>query len=1119
MYTEADIRQQCASTIVYSRGMELYRRGSAVLEESYEEEEFLTLEGSVTGSRGFPYEVKIEYDLELDEIAYWYCDCPAFDAYPGICKHCVAFGRQVLDEIEKSGKNGIPLIRARKVRTDYRLEQMMKGYAVRRRMREEKAEGEIELIPKLCRESYRFYASTSWYVTFKVGGSRKYVVKNLREFAEAVLEEKTLTYGKGLSFIPVKSMFTPDSWKYVEFILSNVDNLNPYERSVVKELRLDEEMLGYFWRISLGKTVEYEGPGTRGGELHIVEADPPQKIVLREQGEGDFVLKLPRIEWYDTSYGAFVCKGSSVYRCTEAFREHMGMLMQLAEQCDGEELSLSGEDMQAFCATILPEIETVQKLDKGKLDLDAYLPQEARFCFYLDEENGKVLLKAEAVYREQRHNLLTPPEYAESYRDAGKERRVLEQAEAYFPQKIGEYLYFDSDDHDRMYRLMDTGVDQLEKLGEVYLSEQMRMKKIIRSPQAQVGVQLKSGLLELTVESEEFEKSDLAGIVDAYRRKKKYYRLKNGDFLNLEENAASSVADLLDGLDLKGKELAEDVLILPKFQACFVDQVLQEAKGAVRTERNPDYKALIRNMKNVEDSDFPVPAQLSGILRSYQKNGFRWLCTLAELGFGGILADDMGLGKTIQTIACLQYRKEKGCGRSLIVCPASLVYNWKKELEKFAPDLRVRLLVGTAAEREAMLKSAAAKGQAAENPAVKQEQTAESAAVKEQAAESPAAKGQAAENPAVQETGDDVWVTSYDLLKRDLALYRDLQFDLEVLDEAQNIKNQGTQAAKSVKQIRANVHFALTGTPIENRLSELWSIFDYLMPGMLKSYEAFRKKYETPIVQNQDPQALASLKKIITPFLLRRVKQDVAKELPEKLEQTVYAKMGEEQRKLYVAAAGKLAESLKEQSKEAFRSQKLQILAELTRLRQLCCDPGLLYENFAEDSCKVETCMELVKEAVEGGHKTLIFSQFTSIFPILQKKLEQEHIACYVLTGETSKEKRMELAEAFQEDDTPVFLISLKAGGTGLNLTAASVVIHFDPWWNQAAQNQATDRTHRIGQREQVVVFKLIAQDTLEEKILDLQEQKRQLADQFLEGEGISASSLSKEDLMEILRV
>ena len=362
-------------------------------------------------------------------------------------------------------------------------------------------------------------------------------------------------------------------------------------------------------------------------------------------------------------------------------------------------------------------------------------------------------------------------------------------------------------------------------------------------------------------------------------------------------------------------------------------------------------------------------------------------------------------------------------------------------------------------------------------------------------------------------------ITSYDLLKRDIHEYEDCQFICQVLDEAQYIKNHTTAAAKAVKLIHSQVHYALTGTPIENRLSELWSIFDYLMPGFLYTYEDFKKNVETPIVRNQDKQVSENLRRMTAPFIMRRLKKDVLKDLPDKLEKVCYAAFEEKQQQLYDGQVVHMQKLLEEQEDAEFGKNKLKILAELTRLRQVCCDPSLIYEGYDGGSAKRETCMELITQAVEGGHRLLIFSQFTSMLELLEKDLPAAHIEWYKITGETTKEKRIELVHDFNEGNVPVFLISLKAGGTGLNLTGADVVIHYDPWWNLAVQNQATDRAHRIGQKNVVTVYKLIARNSIEEKILQMQEDKKHLADEILSGEMGGLSALTKEELMELLRI
>ena len=338
------------------------------------------------------------------------------------------------------------------------------------------------------------------------------------------------------------------------------------------------------------------------------------------------------------------------------------------------------------------------------------------------------------------------------------------------------------------------------------------------------------------------------------------------------------------------------------------------------------------------------------------------------------------------------------------------------------------------------------------------------------------------------------------------------------MDEAQFIKNQNTQAAKSVRLVNSSFRAALTGTPIENRLSDLWSIFDFLMPGFLYSYTRFRAEYEAPVVQNQDKETMNRLRRMVHPFILRRLKKDVLKDLPDKLEETITICMEKEQRKIYDAYAERLRLYLDKQSDEEFHQSKLEILAELTKLRQICCGPELFLEDYRGANCKKEAALELIRQAVDGGHKVLLFSQFTNVLDELCAGLQENKTGYHRLDGSTPKEKRMEMVTSFETDDVPVFCISLKAGGTGLNLTAADIVIHYDPWWNLAAQNQATDRAHRIGQTNTVTVYQLIVEKTIEEQIVNLQKTKAQLAEDILSGEGISSILIDKENLMELLR-
>ncbi|MDW5299689.1 MAG: DEAD/DEAH box helicase, partial [Sedimentibacter sp.] len=560
----------------------------------------------------------------------------------------------------------------------------------------------------------------------------------------------------------------------------------------------------------------------------------------------------------------------------------------------------------------------------------------------------------------------------------------------------------------------------------------------------------------------------------SYKVRKKYFRLKDGSFLNLENEYFNTIEKLVDDLNISGKELESGHIEIPKYRSLYLDSLLKN-NSWVNAEKNHTFKEMIHNINESEYSDFELPEHLKTIIRNYQITGYKWLKTLSKYSLGGILADDMGLGKTLQAISLLL--SEKGCEYkpSIVICPTSLVYNWKSEIEKFSPDISTLIIIGTADQR----------------------------------------------NELISTINDyELIFTSYDLIKRDIELYQNIEFKYCILDEAQYIKNSTTQNAKAVKLIKSDVRFALTGTPIENSLADLWSIFDFIMPGFLLTYKKFKDKYEIPIVKEENKEILKRLHKQIQPFILRRLKKDVLKELPDKIETLVYAHMETTQRKLYSAELVKLNSQFKDEIEEnGFEKSQIKILSMLTRLRQICCDPSLYFENYKGGSAKLDLCMEIVKTSIENGHKILIFSQFTSMLNIIEKHLRINFIDYYMLTGATKSIERLEMANKFNQDKTPVFLISLKAGGTGLNLTGADVVIHFDPWWNISAQNQATDRTHRIGQNNKVQVFKLIAKDTIEEKIENLQQNKKDLAESVIKKGEILINSLSKEEINSLFQM
>ena len=522
--------------------------------------------------------------------------------------------------------------------------------------------------------------------------------------------------------------------------------------------------------------------------------------------------------------------------------------------------------------------------------------------------------------------------------------------------------------------------------------------------------------------------------------------------------------------------LKDGVITLQSYRSLYLERCLKNLNN-VEINKDESYKTMVdslhTNQKNVEIS---VPDNLNADLRTYQKIGYQWLKTLDKYEFGGILADDMGLGKTIQVLAViLDYVNKEGKMPSLVVCPSSLTLNWFGEANKFAPSLKVCVISGNALERAKKISKI----------------------------------------PQY-----DLVITSYDSLKRDIDIYEEKAFNFRymIADEAQYVKNNNTQNAKAIKKILTKTRFALTGTPIENSLSELWSIFDFIMPGYLFKYKKFKEIFETPIVKEENEPSLEKLKKMIDPFVLRRIKKEVLTELPDKTISVLYNEMQEEQQKVYLSYLAKARKEINDEIKaNGFESSQIKILALLMRLRQICCHPKLFLQNYDGESSKLIQCVELIKNTVESGHKILLFSGYTSMFEMIEKELKNNKISYLKLTGQTKVSERIELVDKFNEDENiKVFLISLKAGGTGLNLTGADVVIHYDPWWNLSAENQATDRTYRIGQKNNVQVYKLITKNSIEEKIYELQQKKAKLADNMLSTQNTFINQLSKEDIMKL---
>lgn len=1094
MFTAADIRTEAYHT-TYRRGKDLFEMG-AVSDFSYD----IYLEGesakaevcaSVRGSVRSSYQVRLEVDESFSEVASSSCTCDAYFNYEGICKHCVAVllayvnRRQAREILEmKRGKalkdddNYITPIKTASV-----LKDLLGQYSMRA--------GSAFLIPqdiygRISLEPHFKMDYSYGTVEFKIGAEMKYVLKNIASFVQAYQKRERVRYGKKLDFYHCREAFTEEALRIVDFLQQQESDKKRqsqhrafyvYSGGYERTMELDEIGLDRFFA-AVSECEFYAAVAYRGEELYYMTRNERKPQLLVRAGSAGVFLTQENLFTMRGRERYYFCEGNLIAPSVLKLRGELYEFYDYMQRQPGNECYLAAEELPMFCRDLLPLLRDGYEVLADGFDESLYVPKKPEFELYLDKLEGDVVgAKLLSVYGEKKYNMLSEMQPGEM-RDISEEFRIRSLVEPYFNEySLDRTVLVLSRNEEKLYQLLSSGLQRLAEYMTIYMSEHFRTIKVVPSPVVNVGVSLKSDLLELTIHTKEMKADELAYLLSKYDPRKKYIRLKNGDFLDVQEDGLNLLAEVGSDLQLSEKQLRKGNIVVPKYRAMYLDAALKNAK-ALAIDKNRDFKSMVRNMKTIEDSDYEVPPSLKEIMRGYQKTGFLWLKTLRENGFGGILADDMGLGKTLQVISLLlgeyQEAQERGTGsrRVLIVCPASLVYNWKKEIERFAPQLAPVIVNGTAAERDQILR---------------------------------------------ESREGDILITSYDTLKRDEEHYEGMAFSVQVIDEAQYIKNPGTQASKAVKKIQASFKLALTGTPIENRLSELWSIFDYLMPGFLYSYKRFREEMELPIVTNRDENKMERLQRMIRPFVLRRMKGDVLKDLPDKIEENVFARLEGEQISLYDAHVQRMKQMLEEKSDQEFRSQKIQILAELTRLRQICCDPTLLYDNYEGGSAKTEMCMELLQNAVTSGHKVLLFSQFTTMLDRLAERMRALEIPYYMLTGAVSKEKRAKMVEDFNRDDVPVFCISLKAGGTGLNLTAADIVIHYDPWWNVAVQNQATDRAHRIGQKHIVTVYKLVSQGTIEEKIIAIQERKKELAQQVLEGDGMAEAGFSREEILALL--
>jgi len=1032
-------------------------------------------------------------DGEIEDIT---CDCEDYYSRYGVCKHIIAtlmhFSKDKrYENVIKSKETGLKYRSFMQVVNGLYEEQMQELEKQSENKSNYQEKDKISIEPKFIYDKYY----NTLKVEFKIGKERLYKLKEISEFYKRFKNREFFKYGNKLEFLHEKEIIKEKHQDLLEFILKNGEIINFVNSSANSNYRYYGKALNDT-TIALTETRIDEFFDIMKNQKLIFQAEyKEEKILLLEQNpQIDFTLeKINKDEYKLISnedfrelqiiYGAqfkYILKDNILYKCDKKFEQTTMKVIKIFRENFLTEVIFSKNQLPELFSIIMPKVKDRINLNNVESkELEEYRPKELGVKVYLDfDEDDYIIADIKFCYGDEEFNPL------EEDTKINTPRNILQETESMnMFINTGFLLYQEKSklilpEEEKIFKFLSEDIEKYMQKFEVLVTDNFKTKQIKQPKIGSIGIKVENNLLSIDLSDLNIETDELEEIMSKYKLKKKYHKLKNGIFLSLEENQDIEFIDkLIGGMDIDYKDLQKGEVKLPINRSIYLNTLLEGIKNTEVT-KNKEYKDIIDGTSKEQIEEIEVPKELDKTLRFYQKTGFKWLKTLDNYKFGGILADDMGLGKTIQILSILlAYVEEEKENRktSIVVCPSSLSLNWQAEVNKFTDKLKALVIHGTARERKEQINK-------------------------------------------LEEY--DLVITSYDLLKRDIEVYKekDYTFRYIIADEAQYLKNNNTQNAKSIKEIKANTRYALTGTPIENSLAELWSIFDYIMPGYLFSYKKFKTLYESPIVKDNDTKAMEKLKMLIAPFVLRRTKKEVLTELPDKTITVLNNEMREEQNKIYLSYLAQAKEEVADIVKmKGYERSQIQILTALTRLRQICCHPSLFVDGYTEKSGKLEQCMEIVKTGIEAGHKILLFSGYTSMFEIIEKEFKKENIKYFKLTGSTKVADRIDLVDEFNSnEDIKVFLISLKAGGTGLNLIGADMVIHYDPWWNQAAENQATDRAYRIGQKKNVQVYKLITKNSIEEKIYELQNKKSELIDNMLSTKTSFINKLSKEDIMNL---
>ena len=1010
--------------------------------------------GSVLNDdKNWDYNTHIKINMQNSDIMGTNCSCETFKENSKhiknyVCKHI-------------SATNDVFYSLAKKKMQKNKLKSNNKPKLVKEKNEEHKGKEKRFLSLDINIKHMVKEGITLFNCEFRIGAGNLNLILDLKDFLYKNSLKKSLKFNDGFTYNPLKDEFLDEDKRVLQFVVSHKDMISG------RYLRLKQNNLKDFLKLIDEKKKINFNFNSINYEVKVKKENVPVALTLKEGKEG-FVLshhkKFPVIL---NNSGDVMFFDRNLYLPRKRQLEYYIPIHKLFLKNNTITYKKSLENLRS----LLEELKNISKNIILDENIRVFKEKLMKTTFNLYKTKGKIYCNVKIDYCGYIIDLIRDEKDNSFLRDLKSEKYIEFQLERFkFIKREEDFCFIGSEEE--IYELFSKGIKRLRELGEVLLSEELKAFKVLDSSFISSELKELSNFYKLKFDFGDFELRELRESIEAMKRGDRFYRTKKV-YLDLEDPGIVNFLNLLEDLGLEN--IKDNEVYIDKSKVLYIQEKLKDRNLSFIKGGNV-LQEIVGKLLNKEFKRKLVPKALNAELRPYQKEGFKWINEITDLGFGGVLADDMGLGKTLQIIAFLLSQKKS---KSIVVVPTSVIYNWMDEFEKFAPSIKIGLVHGSKSKRDKVLRDFK------RGLGIKIEEE----NLKEKSYEK-----------------YDVLLTTYGTLKNDEKAYENLSFDYCIIDEAQNIKNPVAQATLSVKNIKSRCNIALTGTPIENNLMELWSIFDFVMPGYLFTKERFRERFIL------DESNLSELKSLITPFILRRLKEDVLSELPEKLEKKYLVEMKGKQKQLYSFYVKAIKNQLNEnKSSEKSGRDKINLFAYLTKLREICLDPSLVVPDYTGGSSKLTVVKEIVKDASESGKKILLFSQFTSVLKKIEEDFKKEEISYLYLDGGTSAKDRVERVKKFNEDSNiKVFLISLKAGGVGLNLTSASMVIHFDPWWNPAVEDQATDRAHRFGQENKVEVIKLVAKDTIEEKIVLMQEDKRELIQSLMDGKTMDGKVLKR---------